>query len=233
MPWRQDRCWLLHTTQRNYCICLWRKKALVLVSEVRVLRFVLQLNNTIIDTVDTCRQKYFLNKLLDQNQPLLFVGPTGTGKSVISKAYLRDLPKKQFSICHVNFSAQTSASQTQDMIFSKLDRQVSILSSSVLSFAGASIFTFFLFWVFNCCCWKYVCFVPVFAIFCWDFRSFFRRRKGIYGPSPGKRMIVFVDDLNMPAKERYGAQPPIELLRQWVDHGHWFDRKVHQAAYVN
>nr|XP_019946415.1 PREDICTED: dynein heavy chain 3, axonemal [Paralichthys olivaceus] len=130
-------------------------------------------SDLIIPTVETARQLFFLRTYLAHEVPMLFVGPTGTGKSVINKSFLVALPKEKYTPNCINFSARTSANQTQDIIMAKLDR----------------------------------------------------RRKGVFGPPMGKKCVIYVDDLNMPAKEIYGAQPPIELLRQWIDHRHWYDKK--------
>ncbi|XP_075463117.1 dynein axonemal heavy chain 6 isoform X2 [Ascaphus truei] len=52
-----------------------------------------------------------------------------------------------------------------------------------------------------------------------------KKRRNIIGAPGNKRVIIFVDDLNMPKLDRYGSQPPIELLRQYQDFRGFYDRE--------
>lgn len=51
------------------------------------------------------------------------------------------------------------------------------------------------------------------------------KRKTLLGPPGGKKMIFFIDDLNMPQLDLFGSQPPCELLRQTIDQGGFYDIK--------
>nr|CCA21283.1 inner dynein arm heavy chain 1beta putative [Albugo laibachii Nc14]CCA21656.1 dynein heavy chain 2 putative [Albugo laibachii Nc14] len=52
-----------------------------------------------------------------------------------------------------------------------------------------------------------------------------KRSLNRFGPLNGKKLVTFIDDLNMPKKDEFGSQPPLELLRHWMDYGCWYDRK--------
>lgn len=127
----------------------------------------------IVSTIDTIRNSFLLELLLGNGFHVLCTGPTGTGKSVTVQDKIMHGMGPNITPMTINFSARTSANQTQDLIDSKLEK----------------------------------------------------RRKGVFGPPVGKKYIIFVDDLNMPQLDICNAQPPVELLRQWMDCGGWYDRK--------
>ncbi|XP_047030670.1 dynein axonemal heavy chain 12 [Helicoverpa zea] len=142
----------------------------------------INLLQSVIPTLET--EKYYA--LLDLHtkfmQPLLLIGPTGTGKSFIVQNFLMNrISIDLYTPGFITFTTTTSANQTQELVISKL----------------------------------------------------YKRRKNNYGPSKGKKAIIFIDDMNMPAKETYGAQPAIELLRLYFDQKHWYDLKTTDKLYIH
>nr|XP_023024309.1 dynein heavy chain 10, axonemal [Leptinotarsa decemlineata] len=51
-----------------------------------------------------------------------------------------------------------------------------------------------------------------------------KRTKEIYGPPMGKKLICFIDDMNMPQVDEYGTQQPIALLKLLFEKGGFYDR---------
>ena len=46
-----------------------------------------------------------------------------------------------------------------------------------------------------------------------------------YGPPVGKRLMTFIDDMNMPKVDTYGTQQPIALLKMVLEREGMYDRK--------
>ncbi|XP_039416979.1 dynein heavy chain 10, axonemal isoform X2 [Corvus cornix cornix] len=51
-----------------------------------------------------------------------------------------------------------------------------------------------------------------------------KRTKDTFGPPMGKRLLVFMDDMNMPRIDEYGTQQPIALLKLLLEKGFMYDR---------
>ena len=46
---------------------------------------------------------------------------------------------------------------------------------------------------------------------------FIKYGKKLVGPQPGTKGVLFIDNLNLPMKDRFGTVPVLELLRHIMD----------------
>ena len=51
-----------------------------------------------------------------------------------------------------------------------------------------------------------------------------KRRPGLYCPKGGKKLLIFVDELHMPQKDKYNTQQPLALLRFLFSKGIMYER---------
>jgi len=125
----------------------------------------------VVPTADLVALSSLCTDLTLNHKQVLFVGGAGTGKTILVREFLKNLPEG-WAYSTVNMNSYTDAAALQMQL------------------------------------------------------EFFLEKKSgkCYGPA-AKRLIFFVDDLNMPKVERYGTQTPISLMRQHVDGGAWYDRQ--------
>lgn len=175
----------------------------------------------LVPTVDTVRTTYLTNTLVRSQRHTLVVGGVGVGKTMTLQAMLEALPGNIWSSCTINLSAQTSSNSLQVgtavMLWSAqaakaacmqcacAHKQLAVHSqNSTLQLHPTDIV-------------HVVLFLPQDMIE----GKLEKRAKGMFVPAGGKRLIAFIDDLNMPKKSKFGFIPPLELLKLWVDNGFW------------
>lgn len=177
-----------------------------------------------VPTVDTVRYNYLVSTLVANQNPVLLVGPVGTGKTSIAQSVLQSLPSSQWSVLIVNMSAQVcqggwTASSSPLALSWNSGAQLTGLHGPLFPWGPSHLL----------CVSHQTTSNNVQSII--ESRVE-KRTKGVYVPFGGKSMITFMDDLNMPAKDMFGSQPPLELIRLWIDYGFWYDRLKQSIKHI-
>ena len=126
----------------------------------------------LVPTTDSVLYTHILTRLTLIEKPVLFVGESGTAKTVTIQNFLNSLETDKFTALNINFSSRTNSRDVQTIVESNVDKR-----------SGAT-----------------------------------------YGPPIGKKLVCFIDDLNMPKVDKYGTQQPIALLHFLVSRGNMYDR---------
>ncbi|GMH67856.1 hypothetical protein TrLO_g3024 [Triparma laevis f. longispina] len=130
-----------------------------------------QFYKIMVPTTQSVLYTHMLEKLAPL-KPILYIGESGTAKTLTIENYTSGLNPDKFARLAINMSSRTSSKDVQINVEDNVDK----------------------------------------------------RTGSIYGPAGGKKLIVFIDDMNMPKVDVYGTQQPITLLLTLLNHGFVYDR---------
>lgn len=77
----------------------------------------------LVPTVDTLKFSYILNLMITNKFPVIFVGESGTAKSVIISNYLSSLKSDDYMRLNINFSSRTTSRDLQANIEDNIDKR--------------------------------------------------------------------------------------------------------------
>ncbi|XP_074663059.1 dynein axonemal heavy chain 6-like [Tubulanus polymorphus] len=188
--------------------------------------------NEIVPTVDTIRYSFLTALLLLNKNPVLYTGDSGVGKSGIILDTLKLLAKdgatgtKSGTILGdvFHFTDRNRALLDNITNLSKLgeekpedaEKSLDILLGSAKPKTSAGIIYTTL---------QFSAQTSASRTQAQIIHKLIKKSKDVMAGPKNRKVVVFVDDLNMPAQEQYGAQPPLELLRQFLDLGGFYDTK--------
>ncbi|XP_062595107.1 dynein axonemal heavy chain 14-like, partial [Saccostrea cucullata] len=177
-------------------------------------------------TVDHIQFSFLSGLLLLHKHPVLLTGESGVGKSSIINHMLGRLGQdgatstKSGTVLGqiLSYSDKTntlleSISKLTEMDNNDESKCINVLlgTAKPKSSAGVIIFVF-----------QFSAQMTAARLKAHIMHKLIKKGKDTLGAPRGKKVLVFVDDLNMPAPEVYGAQPPLELLRQFLELGGFY-----------
>lgn len=177
----------------------------------------------LISTAETARLAYFLKLLIDRNLACMLVGSSGCGKGAI----FRELFSKYASAQELLEIAVTAVSDSQQQQQTTSTTMATIAQSGGSGAGTGNVSA----------CRKSSSSTPLLTTVQATHFNFYttseifqkmldrplEKKSGrCYAPSgPKRRLIYFVNDLNMPEVDAYGTVQPHTIMRQFMDYRQW------------
>eukprot|EP00919_Chromeraceae_sp_WS-2016_P052519 GHVR01124680.1.p1 GENE.GHVR01124680.1~~GHVR01124680.1.p1 ORF type:complete len:202 (+),score=12.16 GHVR01124680.1:6864-7469(+) len=83
----------------------------------------MKFSKILVPTIDTKKYSYVLDLMIKTKVPCIFVGESGTAKSVIISNYLNSLSTDHFLKLNINFSSRTTSKDLQANIEDNIDKR--------------------------------------------------------------------------------------------------------------